>query len=338
MKAPKLLSIIVPCYNEEPALQLFYNAIQKVAPDLPTELEFIFVDDGSRDGTLQKIQQLHAQDSRVRFVSFSRNFGKEAALLAGLDHARGDVVVTMDADLQDPPALLPEMYQLIQTGDYDQVGTRRVTRKGEPPIRSFFARRFYRLINHMSKVELVDGARDYRMMTRPVVDALISMREYNRFSKGLFEFVGFRTKWLEYENIERAAGETKWSFWKLFAYAIEGICAFSTVPLVLAALLGVIFCLIAFIMIIIIIIRTLAFGDPVSGWPSLICVILLLGGLQLLALGIIGQYLAKTYLETKHRPVYIVRLTEDNAAPIKPTTKPAASTKSTPAKKTSSKA
>ena len=338
MKAPKLLSIIVPCYNEEPALQLFYDAIQKVAPDLPTELEFIFVDDGSRDGTLQKIQQLHAQDPRVRFVSFSRNFGKEAALLAGLDHARGDVVVTMDADLQDPPALLPEMYQLIQTGDYDQVGTRRVTRKGEPPIRSFFARRFYRLINHMSKVELVDGARDYRMMTRPVVDALISMREYNRFSKGLFEFVGFRTKWLEYENIERAAGETKWSFWKLFAYAIEGICAFSTVPLVLAALLGVIFCLIAFIMVIIIIIRTLAFGDPVSGWPSLICVILLLGGLQLLALGIIGQYLAKTYLETKHRPVYIVRLTEDNAASINPTAKSAASAKSTPAKKTSPRA
>ena len=338
MKAPKLLSIIVPCYNEEPALQLFYDAIQKIAPDLPTELEFIFVNDGSRDGTLQKIQQLHAQDPRVRFVSFSRNFGKEAALLAGLDHARGDVVVTMDADLQDPPALLPEMYQLIQAGDYDQVGTRRVTRKGEPPIRSFFARRFYRLINHMSKVELVDGARDYRMMTRPVVDALISMREYNRFSKGLFEFVGFRTKWLEYENIERAAGETKWSFWKLFAYAIEGICAFSTVPLVLAALLGVIFCLIAFIMVIIIIIRTLAFGDPVSGWPSLICVILLLGGLQLLALGIIGQYLAKTYLETKHRPVYIVRLTEDNAAPINPTAKSAASAKSTPAKKTSPKA
>ena len=338
MKAPKLLSIIVPCYNEEPALQLFYAAIQKVAPDLPTELEFIFVDDGSRDGTLQKIQQLHAQDPRVRFVSFSRNFGKEAALLAGLDHARGDVVVTMDADLQDPPALLPEMYQLIQTGDYDQVGTRRVTRKGEPPIRSFFARRFYRLINHMSKVELVDGARDYRMMTRPVVDALISMREYNRFSKGLFEFVGFRTKWLEYENIERAAGETKWSFWKLFAYAIEGICAFSTVPLVLAALLGVIFCLIAFIMVIIIIIRTLAFGDPVSGWPSLICVILLLGGLQLLALGIIGQYLAKTYLETKHRPVYIVRLTEDNTSSINPTTKSAAPAKSTPAKKTSPKA
>ena len=338
MKAPKLLSIIVPCYNEEPALQLFYDAIQKVAPDLPTELEFIFVDDGSRDGTLQKIQQLHAQDPRVRFVSFSRNFGKEAALLAGLDHARGDVIVTMDADLQDPPALLPKMYQLIQTGDYDQVGTRRVTRKGEPPIRSFFARRFYRLINHMSKVELVDGARDYRMMTRPVVDALISMREYNRFSKGLFEFVGFRTKWLEYENIERAAGETKWSFWKLFAYAIEGICAFSTVPLVLAALLGVIFCFIAFIMVIVIIIRTLAFGDPVSGWPSLICVILLLGGLQLLALGIIGQYLAKTYLETKHRPVYIVRLTEDSAAPIKPTTKSAAPAKSTPAKKTSPKA
>lgn len=338
MKTPKLLSIVVPCYNEEPVLQLFYDAIQKVAPNLPTKLEFIFVDDGSCDGTLQKIQQLHAQDPRVRFVSFSRNFGKEAALLAGLDHAQGDIIVTMDADLQDPPALLPEMYQLIQTGNYDQVGTRRITRKGEPPIRSFFARRFYRLINRMSKVELVDGARDYRMMTRPVVDALTTMREYNRFSKGLFEFVGFRTKWLEYENIERAAGETKWSFWKLFAYAIEGICAFSTVPLVLAALLGVIFCLIAFIMVIVIIIRTLAFGDPVSGWPSLICVILLLGGLQLLALGVIGQYLAKTYLETKHRPVYIVRLTEDNAASINPTTKSAASAKSTPTKKTSPKA
>ena len=309
-----LLSIVVPCYNEEPVLQLFYDAIQKVVPELDADLELIFVDDGSRDGTLQQIQQLHAKDPRVRFVSFSRNFGKEASLLAGLDHAHGDIVVTMDADLQDPPALLPKMLQLIQSGDYDQVGTRRVTRKGEPPIRSFFARRFYRLINRLSKVELVDGARDYRMMTRPVVDALISMREYNRFSKGLFEFVGFRTKWLEYENIERAAGETKWSFWKLFAYAIEGICAFSTAPLVLAALLGVILCFVAFVMIIVIVIRTLAFGDPVSGWPSLICVILLLGGLQLLALGIIGQYLAKTYLETKHRPIYIVRLTEADAA------------------------
>lgn len=310
MKSRKLLSIVVPCYNEEPVLQIFYDAVQKVAPKIDADIEFVFVDDGSRDGTLAKLQSLHAHDPRVRFVSFSRNFGKEAALLAGLDHAQGDVVVTMDADLQDPPALLPKMYDLIQTGDYDQIGTRRVTRKGEPPIRSFFARSFYRLINHMSKVELIDGARDYRMMTRPVVDALISMREYNRFSKGLFEFVGFRTKWLEYENIERAAGETKWSFWKLFVYAIEGICAFSTVPLVLAALLGILFCVIAFIMILVIIVRTLAFGDPVSGWPSLICAILLLGGLQLLALGIIGQYLAKTYLETKQRPIYIVRLTE----------------------------
>lgn len=309
MKRP-LLSIVVPCYNEEPVLQIFYDAVQKVAPKIAAELEFVLVDDGSRDGTLAKMQELHAQDARVRFVSFARNFGKEAALLAGLDYARGDVVVTMDADLQDPPALLPKMFELIQSGKHDQVGTRRVTRKGEPPIRSFFARRFYRLINQMSKVELVDGARDYRMMTRQVVDALTGMREYNRFSKGLFEFVGFRTKWLEYENVERAAGETKWSFWKLFGYAIEGICAFSTAPLVLAALLGVLFCLVAFVMIVVIVVRTLVFGDPVSGWPSLICAILLLGGLQLLALGIIGQYLAKTYLETKRRPVYIVRVTE----------------------------
>lgn len=307
----KLISIVVPCYNEEPVLDKFYTEINKVSHEMSeVDFEFIFVDDGSRDGTLKEIEKLREKDQRVRFISFSRNFGKEAGLLAGLDYAKGDYVATMDADLQDPPALLPEMYKDIQSGKYDCVGTRRVSRTGEPPIRSFFARMFYKLINKMSKVEMVDGARDFRLMTRQMVDAIISMREYNRYSKGLFSFVGFRTKWIEYENVQRAAGETHWSFWKLFAYAIDGICAFSTVPLVIAAVLGLVFCLVAFIMIIVIIVKTLAFGDPVGGWPSLICVILMMGGLQLLALGVIGEYLAKTYLETKGRPVYIVRRTE----------------------------
>ncbi len=307
----KLISIVVPCYNEEPVLDKFYAEINKVSYEMSeVDFEFIFVDDGSRDGTLKEIEKLREKDQRVRFISFSRNFGKEAGLLAGLDYAKGDYVATMDADLQDPPALLPEMYKDIQSGEYDCVGTRRVSRTGEPPIRSFFARMFYKLINKMSKVEMVDGARDFRLMTRQMVDAIISMREYNRYSKGLFSFVGFRTKWIEYENVQRAAGETHWSFWKLFVYAIDGICAFSTVPLVIAAVLGLAFCLIAFIMIIVIIVKTLAFGDSVGGWPSLICVILMMGGLQLLALGVIGEYLAKTYLETKGRPVYIVRRTE----------------------------
>ena len=307
----KLLSIVVPCYNEEPALKPFYEAVNKVSQEMSAlDFEFVFVDDGSRDGTMREIEKLRAQDERVKFVSFSRNFGKEAALLAGLDYAKGDYIVTMDADLQDPPALLPAMYDAIKTGEYDCVGTRRVNRTGEPPIRSFFARIFYRLINKMSKVEMVDGARDYRLMTRQMVDAIISMREYNRYSKGLFSFVGFKTKWAEYENVQRVAGETHWSFWKLFVYAIDGICAFSTVPLVIAAVLGLLFCFLAFVLIIAIIVKTLIYGDPVSGWPSTICVILMVSGLQLLALGIIGEYLAKTYLETKHRPIYIIKRTE----------------------------
>ena len=259
---------------------------------------------------MKEIEKLREGDKRVKFVSFSRNFGKEAALLAGLDYANGDYVATMDADLQDPPALLPEMYEAIKDGEYDCVATRRVTREGEPPIRSFFARIFYRLINKMSKIEMVDGARDYRLMTRQMVDAIISMREYNRYSKGLFSFVGFKTKWIEFQNVQRVAGETHWSFWKLFVYAIDGICAFSTVPLVIAAVLGLIFCMLAFILIVVIIVKTLLYGDPVGGWPSTICVILMVGGIQLLALGIIGEYLAKTYLETKHRPIYIIKSTE----------------------------
>lgn len=307
----KLISIVVPCYNEEPALGAFYEAITKVSQEMATvDFEFVFVDDGSRDGTLREIENLRKKDERVRFVSFSRNFGKEAAILAGLDYAQGDYVATMDADLQDPPALLPAMYDAVKSGDYDCVATRRVSREGEPPIRSFFARMFYRLINKMSKIEMVDGARDYRLMTRQMVDAIIQMREYNRYSKGLFSFVGFKTKWIEYKNVQRVAGETHWSFWKLFVYAIDGICAFSTVPLVLAAVLGLFFCLVAFVLIVAIIIKTLLYGDPVSGWPSTICVILMVGGVQLLALGIIGEYLAKTYLETKHRPIYIIKRTE----------------------------
>ncbi len=307
----KLLSIVVPCFNEEPALKSFYEVVDKVSREmLELDFEFVFVDDGSRDGTLKEIEKLREGDKRVKFVSFSRNFGKEAALLAGLDYANGGYVATMDADLQDPPALLPEMYEAIKDGEYDCVATRRVTREGEPPIRSFFARIFYRLINKMSKIEMVDGARDYRLMTRQMVDAIISMREYNRYSKGLFSFVGFKTKWIEFQNVQRVAGETHWSFWKLFVYAIDGICAFSTVPLVIAAVLGLIFCMLAFILIVVIIVKTLLYGDPVGGWPSTICVILMVGGIQLLALGIIGEYLAKTYLETKHRPIYIIKSTE----------------------------
>lgn len=308
----KLISIVVPCYNEEEVLGKFYDEVVRVAREMAeVNVEFVFVDDGSSDSTLAKLEGLAEQDERVRFVSFSRNFGKEGALLAGLEYAKGDYVATMDVDLQDPPSLLPEMYATIQEG-YDCVGTRRVNRDGEPPIRSFFARIFYKLINKISKIEMVDGARDYRLMTRQMVDAIIAMREYNRYSKGLFSFVGFKTKWIEFRHVDRAAGETHWSFWKLFVYAIEGICAFSTVPLVIAAVLGLLFCFIAFVMIVVIIVKTLVFGDAASGWPSLICVVLMMGGLQLLALGVIGQYLAKTYLETNRRPVYIVRMTDED--------------------------
>lgn len=311
--AKEVVSIIVSCYNEEKSLPLFYKEIDKVFDGLPkVNLELILVNDGSKDNTLVEMKKLRKKDKRVKYISFSRNFGKEAAMYAGLEYATGDYVALMDADLQDPPALLPEMLELLndKSLDYDCIATRRVSRTGEPPIRSWFARMFYKLINKMSDVELVDGARDYRLMKRKMVDAILELKEYNRFSKGLFGFVGFNTKWLEYENIERVAGETKWSFWKLFKYAIEGIVAFTTAPLTIAALLGIFFCIIAFVMIIVIIAKTLMFGDPTSGWPSMICVIFLVSGVQLFCLGIIGEYLAKTYLETKKRPVYIIKETE----------------------------
>ena len=291
----KKISVIVSCYNEEESLPLFYQEINKVMEELKKyKFELIFVNDGSKDKTLEVIKTLRKKDNRVRFVSFSRNFGKEAAMLAGLDYSTGDYVTLMDADLQDPPKMLPEMLKYIEEDGYDCVGTRRVTRKGEPPIRSFFARRFYKLINKMSKVEMVDGARDYRLMTRQMVEAILNCREYNRYSKGLWSFVGFKTKWLEFENVQRVAGETKWSFWKLFKYAIEGIVAFTTVPLTIAAFLGILFCFIAFVMIVVIICKTLIWGDPVSGWPSLACIIIFVSGIQLFFMGIFGEYLAKT--------------------------------------------
>lgn len=264
------------------------------------------MDDGSRDRTVEEVKDLKKRDDRVRLVSFSRNFGKESAIFAGLQKAKGDYVVMMDADLQDPPALLPEMFSYIKEG-YDSVATRRVTRKGEPPIRSFFARMFYKLVNRISKTEIVDGARDYRLMTRQVVDAILQMTEYNRFTKGIFGWVGYTTKWLEFENVERAHGETKWSFWKLFIYALDGIIAFSTVPLALASILGVVFCIVAFLLILVIIIKTLAVGDPVGGWPSMVCIICMVSGVQLFCLGIVGQYLSKTYMEVKKRPIYLVK-------------------------------
>lgn len=310
MKKDKI-SVIVSCYNEEASLPYFYKEITAVASEMKEiDFEFMFVNDGSKDKTLEVIKDLAKKDNRVRFISFSRNFGKEAAMYAGLENVTGDYITLMDADLQDPPSMLPEMFRLIKEEGYDSVGTRRVSRKGEPPIRSFFARCFYKIINKMSKVEMVDGARDYRLMTKQVVDSIISLKEYNRYSKGLFSFVGFETKWLEYENVERVAGESKWSFWKLFKYAIEGIVAFTTLPLSIAAVIGVLMCLIAFIAIIVIIVKTLILGDPVGGWPSMVCILLFVSGIQLLCMGIIGQYLAKTYLETKKRPIYIVKETE----------------------------
>ena len=307
------ISVVVSCYNEEKALPLFYEEMERVRKkdfENIVEFEYIFVNDGSKDKTLEIMKSLRKKDSKVRYVSFSRNFGKEAAMLAGLDASVGDYVAVMDADLQDPPALLRQMYDAIKNENYDAVGTRRVTRKGEPPIRSFFARIFYKIINKMSDIEMVDGARDYRLMKRQVVDSIISLREYNRYSKGLFSFVGYNTKWIEYENVERVAGETKWSFWKLFKYAIEGITAFSTTPLIISSIIGLIFCIIAFLAIIFIIIKTLVFGDPTSGWPSLACIIVFVSGVQLFSIGIIGQYLSKTYLEVKKRPIYIIKETE----------------------------
>ncbi len=312
-----LISLVVPCYNEEESLPLFYKEAARVAGEMKAshgaDFEFIFVDDGSKDGTLTVARRLHQQDPRVRYVSFSRNFGKEAGIYAGLKAAKGDYVAMLDADLQDPPSLLPAMLDTLLSGEYDCAATRRTTRKGEPPIRSFFARMFYRIINKMSKTEIVDGARDFRLMSRPMVDAVLQVTEYNRFSKGIFGWVGFRTKWFEYENVERVAGQTKWNFWKLFLYSIEGIVGFSTAPLAIAALVGVLFCLAAFVGILFILIRyALGWQDPVAGWQSMTCIILLCSGVQLFCTGILGEYLAKTYLEVKHRPLYVVKETEEN--------------------------
>lgn len=303
------LSVVVPCYNEVENIDDFYTELMKNGSFFEKrgiEPEVIYVDDGSSDGTADKVKELIKKDSRVHLLSFSRNFGKEAAIYAGLQNADGDYVVFMDADLQDPPSLLPEMFGYIDEG-YDSVATRRVDRKGEPPIRSFFARRFYHMINRMSKTEIVDGARDYRLMTRQFVDAVLKITEYNRFTKGIFGWVGYKTKWIEFENIERKKGETKWSFWKLFVYALDGIVAFTTEPLAIASIMGVVFCFLAFVLIIVTIVRKLVFGDPTSGWPSLVCIISLVSGVQLFCLGIVGQYLAKTYLEVKKRPIYLLK-------------------------------
>ena len=310
------LCIIVPCYNEEAALPYFLQEIRKVANNMSTtfqlDFEILFINDGSRDKTLQILRQAAQEDKRIRYISFARNFGKEAAMYAGFQNCTGDYAAVMDADMQDPPSLLPEMYQALQSGEYDSVATRRVTRKGEPPIRSFFARCFYKLINRISDADIVDGARDFRLMTRQMVDAILSMTEYNRFSKGIFGWVGFRTKWFPYENVERVAGETKWSFWKLFLYSLEGITAFSTAPLAIASIAGILLCIVALLFVCVVLVKTLAFGDAVGGWPSMMCVILFLGGVQLFCMGILGQYLAKTYLETKKRPIYIVQETNED--------------------------
>ena len=305
----KLLSVIVPCYNEEENVPFFYEELLKneaYLKEKEIELEILYVDDGSGDRTAEEVRKLHKADARVHLLSFSRNFGKEAAMYAGMQNSKGDYVVIMDADLQDPPSMLPQMLACLEEG-YDSVATRRVSRKGEPPIRSFFARMFYRLMKRISRTEIMDGARDYRLMTRKMVDAILSMPEYNRFTKGIFGWVGFRTKWLEFENVERRKGETKWSFWKLLWYSVDGITAFSTAPLSFAAVLGVFFCILAFILIVFIVIRTLIFGDPVSGWPSLVCILSLISGVQLFCLGILGQYLAKTYMEVKRRPIYLLK-------------------------------
>ncbi len=310
-----LISLIIPCYNEEEVLPLLYPALEDVMGRLSRfDFELLFVNDGSRDGTLQVLRQLARQDSRVQFLSFSRNFGKEAAMYAGFCNARGDYVAVMDADMQDPPALLPQMIELLEGGAYDSVATRRVTRQGEPPIRSFCARMFYKLINRISDADIVDGARDFRLMRREMVDAIVSMGEYNRFSKGIFGWIGFRTCWLPYENVERAAGETKWSFWKLFKYSIDGIINFSQVPLSIASWGGILLTALSFVMIAFIVARKLLFGDPVAGWPSLACMITFIGGIQLFCLGIMGQYLAKTYLEVKKRPHFIIAETNREEA------------------------
>ena len=309
-----LVSIVVPCYNEEESVPIFIETISEVERSMPdTEFEYIFVDDGSRDGTLDILRGLSAKNARVRYISFSRNFGKEAAILAGFEAATGDYIAVMDADLQDPPELLPEMYNAIVNDGFDCVATRRATRKGESPIRSFFARMFYKLINKISKTEIVDGARDFRLMTRQVLDAVLSLTEYNRFSKGLFGWVGFQTKWIEYDNVPRVAGVTKWSFWKLFVYAIDGIIGFSTAPLAISTFFAIVLFLVSLIGAILLLIRRSMYGDLISlNWAWSMCAIFFVGSIQLLCMGILGQYLAKTYLESKQRPVYLIKEKSDD--------------------------
>lgn len=306
----ELLSVVVPCFDEQESIPLFYAAMEQVRSKLPLDFEYIFVDDGSRDQTLAELRKLAHERSNVHYLSFSRNFGKEAALYAGLSHTDGDYITMMDVDLQDPPELLIEMYAKIQDPQIDCVGTRRVTRTGEPKIRSFFAKMFYRIINRIGQTEMVDGARDFRLMTRPMLDAILELKEVNRFSKGLFTWVGFNTVYLEYENRERVAGTTSWSFWKLFSYSIDGIVNFSDAPLNIASFVGALSCVGSAIAMLVIIFRTIAYGDPTSGWPSLVCIFLFIGGIQLLCLGIIGKYIGKIFTETKKRPIYIVRETD----------------------------
>lgn len=313
----KLISAIVPCYNEEEAIPFFYKEITRVAEEMTNvDFEFLFVDDGSKDNTLGVLRELAKTDARVRYISFSRNFGKESAMYAGLENAKGDYVSIMDADLQDPPSLLPEMLSAIENEGYDSVATRRKTRKGEPIIRSFFANMFYKIVNKISKVKMVPAARDFSLMKRKVVDAILALPEYNRFTKGIFNWVGFKVKWLSYDNIQRVAGKTKWSFWKLFKYSIECIVAFSTAPLSLAVFFGFFFCLLSIIGIIIVIIRDLAGVASAAGWPSMICVLLFVSGIQLFCTGILGTYLSKTYLETKKRPMYFTAETEEDIKEI----------------------
>lgn len=317
MEQTSLISVIVPCYNEEEVLPLFYEEITKISAQMTEKhpqlrFEYLFIDDGSKDHTLRDLRVLAQKDSRVRYISFSRNFGKEAGIYAGLQNAKGDYCVVMDADLQHPPSFLPTMYEAVASGEYDCATTRRVSRKGESKVRSWFARLFYRIMNKISQTEIVDGAQDFRFMTRQMVDAVLSMSEYNRFSKGIFSWVGFRVKYLEYENVERAAGTTAWSFWGLFRYSIEGMIGFSTAPLSVSVILGLLSCVAAVIIIIATIIKTLVFGEEVTGFPTLLCSIFFMGGLQLFCMGILGIYLSKTYLEVKNRPIYLVRETEEN--------------------------
>jgi glycosyltransferase involved in cell wall biosynthesis len=306
-----LLSLIVPCYNEEKALPIFYEETVKVLSDMDVDYEILLINDGSKDQTLSIMKELAGKDEHIRYFSFSRNFGKEAAMYAGFCNAHGDLAAVMDADMQDPPSLLPQMLDILSTGEYDSVATRRVSRKGEPVIRSWFARNFYRLINKISDADIVDGARDFRLMKREMVEAIVAMSENNRFSKGIFGWIGFRTYWLPYENIERVAGETKWNFWSLFRYALDGIINFSESPLNFASWFGIGMTFIAFLFLVFIVIRRICFGDPVAGWASTMCVIIFIGGLQMFCLGIMGQYIAKTYTESKNRPHYIIAESND---------------------------